>query len=139
MCNSNSENKEFLLVDENPETVLSLVSFFKICKLENKVIHAWNHDEAKTILKSENISNFKLIIIQFDHSNQVDLIRHIRDTSELEFTPIVILASSWGDKEFVELKTTIISAVIFNPLDFTKFKRIIALAGYNCKDNADNG
>ena len=129
-------HKEFLLIEEKPESVQLFFNFLKKCGLEDKLIHAWNAEEVLNILLIEDISNLRLIVIGFNHSSsaQVDLINEIRNNDILKFIPIVALINSRAKDEVFKIKNVVIIELVSKPLDFLKFKIIIALAGYTFDD-----
>ena len=124
--------KEILLVEDKPEMVIVFREFLRKCKIDEKLIHTLSFEEAIVSLSVDEISDLKVIVIRFSSLKQADLISRIRELSISKYVPMVILASSWGKKEEDQMKHTVINALIFNPLDDVKFKRIIAMAGYTC-------
>lgn len=127
---TDSISKEYLLVDQDPETVLSFVSFLKTCGLEDKLIHIPNHEDAMNFLL-DDAGDVKLIIVGITDTSEkpIEMIRQIKARKTLKYIPLVILTNFWGSTEVTATHEFLINALYFRPLDSSKFKRIIALAG----------
>ena len=130
------EEKNILLVEDNPDDVELTLRAFKKNNIANKVIVAQNGVEALDYLlgrgmyKERDINDLPVLIIldlNLPKINGLELLKAIRQNEITKLLPVVVITSSNQEEDLIESYKLGANSYIPKPVDFKEFMESVKL------------
>ncbi|KUG24655.1 response regulator [hydrocarbon metagenome] len=130
------EEKNILLVEDNPDDVELTLRAFKKNNIANKVIVAQNGVEALDYLlgrgmyKERDINDLPVLIIldlNLPKINGLELLKAIRQNEITKLLPVVVITSSNQEEDLIESYKLGANSYIPKPVDFKEFMEAVKL------------
>jgi CheY-like chemotaxis protein len=131
-----TEVKRILIVDDSPYDVELTISALAENNLANEVIVAEDGEEALDYLykrgKFANKTGNPAVIlldIKMPKMNGIEVLRHIRTSSEFKHIPVIMLTSSREERDLVESYKLGANSYVVKPVDIVQFLDAIKTLG----------
>ena len=131
------ELKRILLVEDNPSDVELTLEALASHHLANEVVVVRDGAEALDYLFRRDIFALRekgnpvvvILDLKLPKVNGMEVLKTIRSTEELKFTPVVILTSSREERDLVESYRLGVNAYVVKPVDFNDFVGAVSRLG----------
>lgn len=132
------DEKEILLVEDNPDDVDLTIRAFKRNNIMNKVIVAKDGAEALDYLMGtgnhagrdvKNMPVITLLDLKLPKINGLEVLRKIRSHESTRLMPVIILTSSREEQDVINGYQLGANSYIRKPVDFDQFREAIKLLG----------
>lgn len=131
-----TEVKRILIVDDSPYDVELTISALAENNLANEVIVAEDGEEALDYLYkrgkfADKTGNPAVILldIKMPKMNGIEVLRHIRTSSEFSHIPVIMLTSSREERDLVESYKLGANSYVVKPVDIVQFLDAIKTLG----------
>lgn len=124
------EDKNILLVEDNPDDVELTLRAFKKSRIMNEVVVAGDGEEALEYLfgagryQGRDLGNMPTVVLldlNLPKINGLEVLRRIRAHEHTRFIPVVILTSSKEERDLVAGYQLGANSYIQKPVDFDQF------------------
>lgn len=133
MSSENSYVKcvEILLVEDSPEDAELTRIGLKRSKLSNKLHVVTDGEEALSYLRNESPyeksvkPDLILLDLNLPKKSGLEVLKEIREDSELTYLPVVILTTSENDEDIIKSYNLHVNCYITKPLDANDFFKVV--------------
>lgn len=134
----NSNEVEILLVEDNPHDVEMTLEALQAHNLSNKVMVLKDGEEALDYMfatgkYSERNTNDKpkliLLDLKLPKINGLEVLKRLKSDPLTKLIPVVILTSSFEQRDVIEGYKLGVNSYIVKPVDFTKFSDAVSKIG----------
>jgi CheY-like chemotaxis protein len=136
MIDMKADIKIILIVDDSPKDVELTITCLTENNLVNEVVVAEDGVEALDYLykrgKFENAVGSPAIIlldIKMPRMDGVEVLRHIRSNPKFKFIPVIMLTSSFEEKDLIESYRLGANSYVVKPVDIVQFIDAIKVLG----------
>lgn len=131
------ELKRILLVEDNPNDVELILEALAEYKLANEVVVARDGVEALDYLhrkgtfggRTDENPAVVLLDLKLPKVDGIEVLRTIKNDTELRYIPVVVLTSSREERDLVESYRLGVNAYVVKPVDFHEFARAVKELG----------
>ena len=130
------EVRSILIVDDSPNDVELTIAALSEKNLANEIVVAEDGEEALDYLykrgKFANETGLPAIIlldIKMPKMNGIEVLKHIRSTTEFKFIPVIMVTSSHEEKDLVESYKLGANSYVVKPVDIIQFIDAIKVLG----------
>lgn len=126
---NNSQN--ILIVENNINEAILTTHMLKENKIDNEIVNLKNENELlEYVFINGNFrhmfnANAKLILMDMELPNSLDVVKKIRENGETKNIPIIIIVSSDRDPNIKKCFDIGVYFYIVKPIDFNSFKRAV--------------
>ena len=130
-------DRAILLVDDNPNDVELTLVALREHNLANKVVVAWDGAEALDYLHRRGRFSGRtlgnpvtvLLDLKMPKLNGLEVLRQIKNDPMLDTIPVVMLTSSYQERDVVESYKLGVNAYVVKPVIFEDFVRVVKQIG----------
>lgn len=132
------ENKNILLVEDNPDDVALTLRAFEKSNIRNKVVVVNDGEEALDYIfcigKHEgrnrlDLPSVILLDLKLPKIDGFEILKTIRENEITKFLPVVILTSSKEEQDIINGYKLGVNSYIRKPVDFDKFFEAVKTLG----------
>jgi len=132
------ENRNILLVEDNPDDVALTLRAFEKCNIKNKVVIVNDGEEALDYLYCKGkyigrnfleLPSVVLLDLKLPKIDGFEVLKTIRENENTKFLPVVILTSSKEEQDIMNGYKLGVNSYIRKPVDFNKFFEAVKTLG----------
>ena len=119
--------KPVLLVEDDSIDAMTVRRAFKDLKLNNKLSHSVNGEEALNYLRDAENEEPCVVLLDLNmpRMNGIEFLKIIKEDDKLKRIPIIVLTTSNEERDVVESFKLSVAGYIVKPVDYKKFVEAI--------------
>ncbi|MEJ0057645.1 MAG: response regulator [Bacteroidota bacterium] len=122
---------DILLVEDNPEDADLAIRALKKNNLANNLLHVEDGQEALDFLFNDANVMPQLILldIKMPRVDGIQVLRKLKSDEKKKIIPVVMLTSSYEEKDIIKSYELGVNAYIVKPVDFDQFTKAVTEIG----------
>lgn len=122
---------DILLVEDNPGDVRLIREVFKDATVENRIRIAKDGEEAMDMLHRNNefadlpLPDFILLDLNLPKKSGKEVLKEIRNDTNLKCIPVVILTTSSAEEDIIETYQNCANSFVTKPVNLDQFIRVV--------------
>lgn len=127
------ENKNILLVEDNPNDELLALRAFKKCNINSKVTIAHDGEEAISLLENNKdkdyLPDLVLLDLNLPKISGIEVLRTLKQSENLRHLPVVVMTTSRSQADINSCYDSGANSYMCKPIDYKQFVHSIEELG----------